>query len=210
MARAHTLFVCSECGNETAKWFGQCPACKKWNTLEEMEALPAAPAKRGLSDSLRRTEAQPLSAVPSADELRTSSGMEELDRVLGGGTVLGSLILVGGEPGIGKSTLLLQVGATLAGQGKVLYVSGEESPRQIKLRAQRLGIASDTLYIHAETRMDGIMDTVNRLQRWPVRRSWSIWWTACCISRATGTPATASSGRSRTVTALPTRSACSR
>ncbi len=164
MAKSHTLFVCSACGNETAKWFGQCPACKKWNTLEEMEVPSAAPAKRGLADSFRRTEALPLSAVPSADELRTSTGMEELDRVLGGGTVLGSLILVGGEPGIGKSTLLLQVCATLAGQGKVLYVSGEESPRQIKLRSQRLGIDSDTLFIHAETRMDSIMDTVNRLQ----------------------------------------------
>ena len=164
MARSHTLFVCSNCGNETAKWFGQCPACKQWNTLEEMEAPAAAPARRGLSEPVRRTEALPLSKVESADELRTSTGMEELDRVLGGGTVLGSLVLVGGEPGIGKSTLLLQVCATLAAQGKVLYVSGEESPRQIKLRAGRLAIDSDTLFIHAETRMDGILETLNRLQ----------------------------------------------
>ncbi len=163
MAKSHTLFVCTECGNESAKWYGRCPACKSWNTLVEMEAQPTAPVKRGLSEPVRRTEAAPLSAIESTDELRASTGMEELDRVLGGGTVLGSMILVGGEPGIGKSTLLLQVCATLCTRGRVLYVTGEESSRQIKLRAQRLSIDSDTLFIHAETRMDNVMETINRL-----------------------------------------------
>lgn len=162
-AKSHTLFVCSECGNETVKWFGQCPSCKSWNTLVETEAMPTAPVKRGLSDTARRPSAAPLSAIETADELRTSTGIGELDRVLGGGTVLGSLVLVGGEPGIGKSTLLLQVCSTLGAQGKVLYVTGEESSRQIKLRAQRLNIDSDSLYIHAETRLDTIMETVYRL-----------------------------------------------
>ncbi len=162
-AKSRTVFVCSECGNETAKWFGQCPSCKSWNTLVETEPMPAAPSRHGFSGAVSRTAAAPLSAIETADELRASTGISELDRVLGGGTVLGSLILVGGEPGIGKSTLLLQVSATLCARGKVLYVTGEESSRQIKLRAQRLGINSDTLYVEAETRLDSIMENIRQL-----------------------------------------------
>jgi len=165
MAKPRTIFACSECGNETSKWFGQCPSCKSWNTLYEVEQTPSAPAKRGFTDnSVPQTLALPLREIETTDELRTSTGMAELDRVLGGRTVLGSLVLVGGEPGIGKSTLLLQVSDTFAKQGTVLYVTGEESARQIKLRAERLEVAADALYILAETRMDNIMETSNRIK----------------------------------------------
>ena len=164
MAKTKTVFYCTECGNETPKWQGRCPACGAWNTIEEhiQKSSPAGRAKSapvGVSRSAQR-----LSQVTSDDELRFSTGMGELDRVLGGGAVAGSLVLVGGAPGIGKSTLLLQICNSLCTDRKVLYVSGEESERQLKLRAERIGTEPEELYILSETRMSDIMESVETVQ----------------------------------------------
>lgn len=152
-----TRFVCSECGYETARWMGKCPDCGSWNTLQE-EAVPAAaPAAASAQVApvpvLRREElAQTLDTVQEEPELRTPTGIQELDRVLGGGVVPGSLILLGGDPGIGKSTLLLQAADCLARRGsRVLYASGEESVRQIKMRASRLHVDGHNLHVISET-----------------------------------------------------------
>ncbi|MBE6930975.1 MAG: DNA repair protein RadA [Ruminococcaceae bacterium] len=163
MAKAKTLFACSECGHETAKWYGKCPSCGAWNSMYEVEAAPVA-AKAAAGTALPSSLPVPISEIDvSGEDIRTSTGIGELDRVLGGGTVLGSLVLVGGEPGIGKSTLLLQICSALCAQGKVLYVSGEESQRQLKLRAQRLGVNNNNLYVHAETRLDTVLSTAEKL-----------------------------------------------
>lgn len=164
MAKVKTIFYCTACGNETSKWQGRCTACGAWNTIEEHIEKPAPigrakPAAVGIS----RT-AQKLCNVTGDHELRFSTGMGELDRVLGGGAVAGSLVLVGGAPGIGKSTLLLQICNSLCAGRKVLYVSGEESERQLKLRAQRIGVAPDELYILSETRLSDVMESVDALQ----------------------------------------------
>ncbi len=161
MAKAKTLFYCTECGNETPKWQGKCPACGAWNTIVER---PAADTKRKPASSLGSVGAprlpKPIAEVDAADELRFQTGMSELDRVLGGGAVKGSLVLVGGAPGIGKSTLMLQICDNLCRFADVLYVSGEESERQIKLRAQRLGIRGEGLYLYSETNLDDIVAAV--------------------------------------------------
>ena len=136
MSKAKTIFVCSECGNESAKWLGKCPACNSWNTFYEQKIIET----KGTKKAVTGTESKPkkLDSYISEEEIRVSTGFEELDRVLGGGLVKGSLILLGGEPGIGKSTLILQLCDKIKGEGKVLYVSGDESAEQIKLRADRL------------------------------------------------------------------------
>ena len=161
MAKAKTLFYCTECGNETPKWQGKCPACGAWNTIVER---PAADTKRKPASSLSSVGTprlpRPIAEVDAADELRFQTGMSELDRVLGGGAVKGSLVLVGGAPGIGKSTLMLQICDNLCRFADVLYVSGEESERQIKLRAQRLGIRGEGLYLYSETNLDDIVAAV--------------------------------------------------
>lgn len=161
MAKFKTMFYCTECGNETPKWLGRCPACGAWNTVIERPAAEEN-RKRGASayssEPLRRP--RPLPEVEAADELRFHTGMDELDRVLGGGAVKGSLVLVGGAPGIGKSTLMLQICDNLCRFAKVLYVSGEESERQIKLRAQRLGITGPDLYLYSETSLEDIITAV--------------------------------------------------
>lgn len=161
MAKTKTMFFCTECGNETPKWLGRCPVCGAWNTVVERPA-PSESRKRGgapvVSGTLRRPQALP--DVEAADELRFHTGMDELDRVLGGGAVKGSLVLVGGAPGIGKSTLMLQICDNLCRFAKVLYVSGEESERQIKLRAQRLGIMGTDLYLYSETSLEEIISAV--------------------------------------------------
>ena len=161
MAKAKSLFYCTECGNESLKWQGRCPACGAWNTIVEQ---PAAEAKKKASGPLPRgggsRRPRPIAEVEAVDELRFNTGMSELDRVLGGGAVKGSLVLVGGAPGIGKSTLMLQICDNLCRFANVLYVSGEESERQIKLRAQRLGVRDEGLYLYSETNLDDIVEAV--------------------------------------------------
>ena len=157
MAKQKTRYVCTACGYETARWLGQCPDCEAWNTREEQLTTPE-PAQ-AVHQRARGTgaEALPLSKIEEGEQDRAVTGISELDRVLGGGIVPGSLLLVGGDPGIGKSTLLLQMSAHLAHSGaRVLYVSGEESARQIKLRARRLGIEEESLYILPENAMDAV------------------------------------------------------
>jgi len=163
MAKAKvTAFFCSSCGHESSKWVGQCPGCREWNTMVE------APVERKLSAARAvglRGIAEPvsLSQVDAADDARISTGMDELDRVLGGGIVGGSLVLVGGDPGIGKSTILLQVCRNLAADGRsVLYISGEESLRQIKLRANRMGEFAGDLKFLCETSLKTIQDIIER------------------------------------------------
>ena len=157
------VFFCQECGYESAKWQGQCPACKAWNTLVEE---PQAQVK-GVKSTGGGKELHPvtLREVSMSEEKRISSGMQELDRVLGGGIVRGSLLLVGGDPGIGKSTILLQVCRNLAAAGhKVLYISGEESLQQIRMRAGRIGEFADTLYLLCETNLEDIRKTIEHTQ----------------------------------------------
>ena len=138
MAKSKTVFVCSECGNESAKWLGKCPACNSWNTFYEQKIVETKSSKSSVLNYERNTPKK-LNSYQSEEEIRVSTGFEELNRVLGGGLVKGSLVLLGGEPGIGKSTLILQLCNKIKGEGVVLYVSGEESAEQIKLRADRLG-----------------------------------------------------------------------
>ena len=161
MAKAKkTTFFCQNCGYETGKWLGQCPACKEWNTFVE-EKITVTKASDGRT--FRELEVVPLSQVKSEEEERIRTKIEELDRVLGGGIVPGSLILVGGDPGIGKSTLLLQVCQRLAKiEKKVLYISGEESLRQINLRAQRMGEFTEQLLLLCETNLELIKTVIER------------------------------------------------
>lgn len=161
MAKEKTRFVCQDCGYDTAKWLGKCPGCGAWNTFVE-EILPG---KSSLQNAISGGGFQPITEIIGLEEVRTSTSLSEVDRVLGGGVVDGSLVLIGGDPGIGKSTLLLQIANFYSKEyGKVLYVSGEESPRQIKLRAERLGVLSPTLYILTETNMEEIEKQINLLQ----------------------------------------------
>lgn len=164
MAKAKTVYFCTECGNETPKWQGRCPSCGAWNALQEHIQKPqgAGKVKPASIGGIRKPKT--ISEVDSGDEIRFSTGMSELDRVLGGGAVEGSLVLVGGAPGIGKSTLLLQICNCLCLNKTVLYVSGEESERQLKLRAQRLGVAPESLYILSETRLSDVLETVEELK----------------------------------------------
>ncbi|GIQ70348.1 DNA repair protein RadA [Xylanibacillus composti] len=165
MAKDKSKFICQECGYESPKWMGKCPGCSSWNTMaEEREARqPKTAGVRGGFVS-GREKAASITQIDSTREPRVLSEMAELNRVLGGGIVPGSLILVGGDPGIGKSTLLLQLSHSLAAKGqKVLYISGEESARQTKLRADRLGVLSDLLYVLCETNMDFIRDAVDEV-----------------------------------------------
>lgn len=162
-----TVFLCSDCGYESPKWYGKCPSCGAWNTLNEYKVKPETATRGVLSTDSRGTgQNKPvlLSDIDSATESRFQSGIGELDRVLGGGAVHGSFVLVGGEPGIGKSTLLLQMCQEMCRAAKVLYVSGEESLRQIKLRASRLGIRASNLFILAETDMDEIIHETDLLE----------------------------------------------
>ncbi len=158
MAKAKTIYVCQECGFQTAKWMGKCTACGSWNSLvEEIDH----PTIEGVFNKREKAEVKPLNEVQMDETKRMHTGSKELDRVLGGGLVQGSLVLVGGDPGIGKSTLLLQTAKGLTEQGDVLYVSGEEAAGQIKMRAQRLGISSEGVYLLCETDMDSILAAAN-------------------------------------------------
>jgi DNA repair protein RadA/Sms len=166
--KAKTLFYCTDCGNELPKWAGQCPACRAWNTIVEQPvekpAKRSGPVKGGSTLGVAINRPRPMKEVETTDELRFATGMGELDRVLGGGAVKGSLVLVGGAPGIGKSTLMLQICDNLCRFAKVLYVSGEESERQIKLRAERLKVRGEGLYLLAETNLENLVDAVHQLQ----------------------------------------------
>lgn len=139
MSKNKTVFVCNECGYESAKWLGKCPVCGSWNTFFEQKIIENKSSSLKLNTNNGKANTpQKLNSYEAKETIRTSTGFEELDRVLGGGLVKGSLILLGGEPGIGKSTLILQLCDKVQGDGQVLYVSGEESAEQIKLRADRL------------------------------------------------------------------------
>ena len=163
MAKGKTaVYFCQSCGYESAKWMGQCPGCREWNTFVEELVDKKSSGKSTTKMSGEQRRPQTLASIEVKDEQRTASGMEELDRVLGGGIVSGSMVLVGGDPGIGKSTLLLQVCKNLADQGvSVLYISGEESLQQIKLRAQRIGTFTDHLKLFCETDLDEIRQIIS-------------------------------------------------
>lgn len=167
--KSKTLFYCTECGNETPKWQGKCPACGAWNTVVERPA--EKPVKRTAPSTVRGSKLgvavnrpKPMKDVETTDELRFLTGIGELDRVLGGGAVKGSLVLVGGAPGIGKSTLMLQICDNLCRFSTVLYVSGEESERQIKLRAERLRVRGEGLHLLSETSLENLVDSVHTLR----------------------------------------------
>ena len=161
MAKSATVFTCTQCGYETGKWFGKCPSCGEWNTLEESVKSVSA---QGMSASspIRTLAPKKLDEIDMTEELRYDTGLSELNRVLGGGIVKGSLVLLGGDPGIGKSTLLLQICEHLGKNLRVLYVSGEESARQLRLRAQRLGVSSENLLVLSETDCEAVVECIRR------------------------------------------------
>ncbi|MGN1128416.1 MAG: AAA family ATPase, partial [Candidatus Flemingiibacterium sp.] len=173
MKTPKSVFTCSECGHTTAKWYGKCPSCGAWNTMEEGEPVVEAQISAS-ARSIKRLAPEYESEVVRFDELelpdfiRSTTGMGELDRVLGGGLVHGSVVLLAGEPGIGKSTLLLQISSSLcepigSGERKVLYVSGEESQGQLKLRAKRLGVTGKSLYVLTESNVSRIIPQIDKL-----------------------------------------------
>ena len=163
MAKTKTVFFCTSCGNETPKWQGRCPSCGQWNTMQEHIQKPSPIGRRNSAPVGISKGAQRLLEVTSDEEIRFSAGIGELNRVLGGGAVAGSLVLVGGAPGIGKSTLLLQICSSLCAERKVLYVSGEESEKQLKLRAERIGVMPEELFILSETRLSDIMEATDAI-----------------------------------------------
>ncbi|MBD3366993.1 MAG: DNA repair protein RadA [Candidatus Eisenbacteria bacterium] len=162
MAKKRTVFFCSSCGHESAKWLGKCPGCGEWNTFVEQRT---APSRRGGRPPSERRRPVPLGTIQAEEGERLVTGIGELDRALGGGIVPGGVVLVGGDPGIGKSTLLLQVSAALARSGEsVLYVSGEESRSQLRLRARRLGIDSERILVLTETDVTAVLDEAAALE----------------------------------------------
>ena len=161
MAKSKTVFVCSECGNESSKWLGKCPACNSWNTFYEQKIVETK--SKDKSGNQTSIIPQKLNSYEATETIRIHTGFQELDRVLGGGLVKGSLVLLGGEPGIGKSTLILQICDKIKGDGKVLYVSGEESAEQIKLRADRLGINNEDILFLGETDIDIVNQAIINL-----------------------------------------------
>jgi DNA repair protein RadA/Sms len=161
MARDKTAYTCRECGGISPKWLGQCPHCKAWNTLDETIADPAAAGKNRYESLARALPVTTLSQIDAAEIERLPTGQEELDRVLGGGIVAGGVVLIGGDPGIGKSTLLLQALDAMSGRMKVLYVTGEESGAQVALRARRLGLAGTAVRVLAEIQLERILATLD-------------------------------------------------
>lgn len=160
MAKSKIVYICSECGFESAKWYGKCPGCGEWNVMVEAIQEPASAKNSG--STARRSTARPIAIqeISTSEEERYHTGLTELDRVLGGGIVKGSLILLSGDPGIGKSTILLQICEYLGKSLRILYVSGEESGKQIKLRASRLGVSSENLYVMTETDIQYIVEEI--------------------------------------------------
>ena len=163
-----TIYVCQNCGHQSRKWLGQCPDCGEWNTLVEERFQPAAQstaATFSYAGGIREVRPLAYAEIESQNEARTSTGIEEFDRVLGGGIVAGSLVLIGGSPGIGKSTIVIQIADNLGRSGtKVLYVSGEESERQIKMRGERLGLEADNLFLLPETNLQAILNETIKLR----------------------------------------------
>ena len=156
-----TVFFCSDCGYETPRWMGQCPSCGAWNTLAEAPAAPKAAEK---SRPVRKAAPKKLSMLDDSEEIRFSTGIGELDRVLGGGAVKGSIVLFGGAPGIGKSTLLLQACGSMSASGTILYVTGEESEHQLKMRAGRLGVSGDDILVLAGTDINDVISAIEEVQ----------------------------------------------
>lgn len=165
MAKKKTKFMCQNCGYESPKWMGRCPGCGEWNQMVEEVEIIGKGRKGSLSPSDEgRSKAEPINTIQTENEPRVETKLKEFNRVLGGGVIPGSLVLIGGDPGIGKSTLLLQVSSQLADTDKkVLYISGEESVKQTKLRAERLNVSSPSLYIYAETNLELIHQTISDL-----------------------------------------------
>ena len=159
-----TIYCCSECGNETANWAGKCPSCGAWNTLTELKIDSRAGRSNAYAKTRSTAKPKKISELDMSAEIRFSTGIAELDRVLGGGAVVGSLVLVGGAPGIGKSTLLLQMCGCVDSGRKILYVTGEESERQLKLRAVRLGVDNAEVYVLAETDINSIAACIDELE----------------------------------------------
>ncbi|MBQ3471306.1 MAG: DNA repair protein RadA [Clostridia bacterium] len=168
MMKSKTTYICRECGYKSPKWLGKCPSCGSWNTMDETLVTPEK--KTSATKALVRENTAParmpkkIGEVKAGFETRYKTGLKELDRVLGGGIVKGSLILVGGDPGIGKSTLLLQICQRVGEDNKILYVSGEESEGQIKIRAERLGVTTENLYLVTETDVELILESINELK----------------------------------------------
>ncbi len=163
MAKSKTVFVCNNCGYESAKWLGKCPACNEWNSFYEEKIAKTTDGAFSTDKKTKSAKPSSLNSIEGKEATRTSTGVNELDRVLGGGIVKGSLILLGGEPGIGKSTLILQICDKMQGEGKVLYVSGEESAEQIKIRADRLGINNEDIMFLGETDIDIITQAIEEM-----------------------------------------------
>jgi len=166
-----TVFFCTDCGNEAPKWSGQCTACGAWNTVVEQPSYSkpksgssAGKAAGGGAAKVAKSKPRELLDLDTSSEMRFSTGFGELDRVLGGGAVTGSLVLAGGAPGIGKSTLLLQICGLVKANTKILYVSGEESERQIKMRAERLGVKGSGVFVLAETEITEILENAAELE----------------------------------------------
>ena len=165
MAKSKTIYTCTECGASAPRWMGQCPGCKAWNTLIESVAEPEPGSNKNRYQALAKSQpVATLSEIEAAEVERTPTGLDELDRVLGGGIVEGGVVLIGGDPGIGKSTLLLQAVDALASRLKVLYVTGEESTAQVALRARRLGLAGATVRVLAEINLEKILATLEAEQ----------------------------------------------
>ena len=162
--KSKTVYICRECGYQSPKWLGKCSACGGWNTMDETIAKEEKKATSTAKSTAVLKKVSSLKQIETDNEVRYTTGLNELDRVLGGGLVKGSLVLVGGDPGIGKSTLLLQICNSLAISKKILYVSGEESERQIKLRAERLGVTCDNVYIVSETDVASILEYINQIE----------------------------------------------
>jgi DNA repair protein RadA/Sms len=164
MAKSKTAFFCQNCGANSPKWIGKCPSCNEWNTyVEEIVSKPGKNQEEIWTSDLKRNTPQPIQDVSYDEKRRINTRSQEMNRTLGGGIVPGSLILVGGEPGIGKSTLLLQMAIGFK-ELKTLYVSGEESPEQIRMRAERIGIKSENCYLLAETSLKDILNHSNQLK----------------------------------------------
>lgn len=163
MKGPQTRFVCSACGRVESKWLGRCPSCGAWNSFEEEKVQPVSRSMPAAATGAVDEKIRKLSDVVVSDSVRFSSGIDELDRVLGGGVMRPSSVLVGGDPGIGKSTLMLQLTASCSSVGPVLYVSGEESPSQVKLRAQRLGLDASRIDILCDTRLESLVEAIEKL-----------------------------------------------